>query len=425
MGSARRLSGDARGARDILEPLAAEQPGATSVHLELAQACIALADPHAAIASLRNLTTIKPEDPDAWRLLGDQLTEAADRDGADAAYARYLGLSARDPVLREAAIALDGERLAEAERLLRDRLERRPTDVAAMRMLGELATRLGRYADAQVLLERCLALAPSFLGARHNYAVVLYRRQKASAALVQADLLLAQDPNDPSYRTLKAAILALLGEFRAATRLYEDVLAKASAQPRIWLSYGHALRAGGRAEAAVAAYKRAIAGAPLMGEAYWSLANLKTHRFSAADEADIRRFLADERPGPDDRLHLFFTLGKILEDRGGWAEAFQNYVAGAAIHRNLYPFDIAAMRSQTRGSKALFTREFFAERAAGGALSAEPIFIVGLPRSGSTLIEQILASHPAVEGVGELPELMDMARGLARDILRTRPSTTS
>ncbi|MDQ2861777.1 MAG: sulfotransferase, partial [Pseudomonadota bacterium] len=348
----------------------------------------------------------------AWRVLADQLTLTGDLGAADAAYAQHIRASVHDPVLRQAAIALCDERLAHAERLLRGHLQVSPTDVAAIRMLGELGTRLGRYSEAEALLERCLELAPSFTGARHNYAVVLYRRQKAAKALVQIDRLLAEDPRDPSYRTLKAAVLALLGDFGAATELYEEILAERAAQPKIWLSYGHALRAGGQAEDAVAAYKRAIADAPLMGEAYWSLANLKTHRFSAADEADIRRFLADARLGPDDRLHLAFTLGKILEDRGDWAEAFQNYVAGAAIHRNLYPFDIAAMRSQTRGSKALFTREFLAERAAGGALSAEPIFIIGLPRSGSTLIEQILASHSMVEGTFELPDIISAAREL-------------
>jgi len=419
--AARRLGGDPQGARALLEPLAAAQPTAAAVHFELGQCLACLGEADAAIAALRRATELKPDAPEAWRALADQLTLAGDLGAADAAYAQHIRASVHDPVLRQAAIALCDERLADAERLLRGHLIGSPTDVAAIRMLAELGTRLGRYSEAEALLERCLELAPSFTGARHNYAVVLYRRQKAARALVQIDRLLAEEPRDPSYRTLKAAVLAFLSDFGEATRLYEEILAENAAQPKIWLSYGHALRAGGRAAEAVTAYRRAIDTAPPMGEAFWSLANLKTYRFSAADEGEIAAHLTRRDLAADDRLHLAFTLGKILEDRGSFADAFERYSEGAAIQRRRSGFDAAAMHADVERSKALFTRAFFAERGQGGASSRAPIFIVGLPRSGSTLIEQILASHSAVEGTFELPDIV----GLARDLGAAGPGDTA
>ncbi|MEP6967646.1 MAG: tetratricopeptide repeat protein, partial [Pseudomonadota bacterium] len=240
--TARRLGGDPQGARRLLKPLAEAQPGAASVHFELGQACAALGESDEAIAALRRAVALKPDMPEAWRALGDQLTLGGDAEGADGAYAQHIRASVNDPVLREAALALCDDRMAVAERLLRGHLMRHPTDVAAIRMLAETGTRLGRYADAENLLARCLELAPSFTGARHNYAIVLYRQQKAAEAIPQIERLLAEDPRDPSYRSLMAAALGLVGEYARAIAIYEAVLAGHPDQPKIWLSYGHALR---------------------------------------------------------------------------------------------------------------------------------------------------------------------------------------
>jgi tetratricopeptide (TPR) repeat protein len=310
----------------------------------------------------------------------------------------------------EAAIALCEDRLAVAERLLRDHLGRFPTDVAAIRMLAEAGTRLGRYGDAENLLARCLELAPSFVGARHNYAIVLYRQQKAAQAIPQIERLLALEPRDPAYRLLMAAAFGLVGEYGRAIEIYERVLGEYPDQPKIWLSYGHALRTAGRVDDALAAYRRCIAMTPEMGEAYWSLANLKTERFSPAEEAAIGAQLARSDLSADNRLHLHYALGKALEDRGDFAASFEHYALGAELRRDAVPYDVTETTDQTERSTALFTGAFFAARAGGGSNSTAPIFIVGLPRSGSTLIEQILASHSAVEGTMELPDIVAMAR---------------
>jgi predicted Zn-dependent protease len=415
LGAAHRLAGDPQGGRDLLEPLALAQPHAASVHYQLGQCLAALGEADRAMAALKRATALKPDMPEAWRALGDQLTLAADLDGADAAYAQHIRASVRDPLLVQAAVALCDDRLAVAEPLLRDHLKRHPTDVAALRMLAELGTRLGRYGEAEAMLARCLELSPSFTGARHNYAIVLYRQQKPAQAIPHIEALLANSPRDPGYRNLMAAALGLVGEYDRAIAIYESVLGEHPAQPKIWLAYGHALRTAGRRVDAVAAYQRCLGMAPDLGEAYWSLANLKTERFTPAETAAMRERLASPGLDPEDRLHLHFALGKALEDDADFAGSFAEYAQGARLRRRQTPYDAGRTTEDTRRAQALFTPDFFAARADGGAASAAPIFIVGLPRSGSTLVEQILSSHAAVEGTMELPDLPGIARSLGRD----------
>ncbi len=275
LGAALRRCGNPLGARDILAPLALAQPSAASVHHELGQALAALGRSDEAVSALRRAVALKPDLAEAWRAIGDQLTLAGDAAQADAAYAQNIRASVTDPALMQAAMALCDGKLAVAERLLRARLMSAPTDVAAIRMLAETGIHLGRYGEAENLLARCLELAPSFVGARHNYAIVLYRQQKAAKAIPQIEALLAHDPRDAAYRNLLAACLGLVGEYARAIEIYEGVLREFPGQAKIWLSYGHSLRTAGHQARAVAAYRRSIAEAPGLGEPYWSLANLK------------------------------------------------------------------------------------------------------------------------------------------------------
>jgi len=415
LGGALRRLGDPLAARGVLEPLARAQPKAAGVHYELGVTLATLGEPAGALAALRRAVALKPDMPDAWRALGDQLILAGDAAGADQAYARHIQASVNDPRLMEAALALGEDRLAVAERLLRDHLGRHPTDVAAIRMLAEAGTRLGRYGDAEALLARCLELAPSFIGARHNYAIVLYRQQKP-AAVAQIEYLLAHDPHDPGYRNLMAAALAMIGDYARSIEVYEGVLAEYPVQPKVWLSYGHSLKTAGRRDDAVGAYQRAIEQAPAMGEAYWSLANLKTVPFTADGVAAMETQLARPELEAEDRFHLHYALGKALEDAGDYAASFDHYAKGAALRRRLLDYDPEQTTAQMARTKALFTAPFFAARAGWGSPAPDPIFILGLPRSGSTLIEQILASHSTVEGTMELPEIAAIARSLGHGV---------
>jgi tetratricopeptide (TPR) repeat protein len=375
----------------------------------------------AAVGALRRAIALKGDMPDAWRALADHLTVIGDTQGADQAYAQYIRHSTRDPRLLEAAAALCEGRIAVTEALLKKHLTEHPTDVAAMRMLAEVAARLGRYADAESLLARCLELAPSFLPARHNYAVVLHRQNKSAAALAQVESLLTADARNPTFRNLKAAVLGAVGEYEQAIELYARVLAEYPNNAKVWMSYGHALKTAGKQEGCIQAYRKSIELAPHLGEAYWSLANMKTFRFSEHEIETMRAQLATD-VSAEDRFHFHFALGKALEDAEQYRESFQHYEQGNSQRRALASYDADANSESVRRSKSLFSVEFFAERANVGASAPDPIFIVGLPRSGSTLLEQILSSHPLVEGTMELPELVGLARELGGRRGRNQPT---
>lgn len=330
-------------------------------------------------------------------------------DEAGALMLAAVDASIADPVLIEAGAALVDGDLRRAEQVLRPRLKEDPFDVAAIRMMAELAGRLGRYRDAEALLRRALELAPGFRPARSNLATVLHRQNRSEEALVELDRLLAEEPDNPTHANLKAAASARLGEFDEAIALYEAVLARASDQPKIWMSYGHVLKTVGRQVEAVDAYRRAIAIRRALGEVWWSLANLKTVRFDAADVALMERALESAELSDDDRLHLHFALGKALEDRSEAEASFRHYAQGNAIRRAQLPYDPADTDEQVARAKAIYTPDFYAARQGWGCPAPDPIFILGMPRAGSTLIEQILASHSQVEGTMELPDIPALA----------------
>ena len=413
LGAAYRISGRTHSALEILEPLSREQPPLAPALLELGVALGEAGRTAESVAALRRALLLKPDSPDAWRALADQLDAAGDSAGADEARARYLASATRDPRLLGAASALVSNDLPVAEARLRTHLKAYPTDIAALRMLAEVAGRIERYQDAQQLLERCLELAPGFDPARHNYALVLNRQGKADLALPHIERLLAAEPRNPGYRNLHAAVLANLGDYLGSIRIYEAVLREFPQQSKVWMSFGHSLRTAGRLPEGVAAYQRAIALEPTLGEAYWSLANLKTFRFADAEVGALRAALARPDLADDDRLHFEFALGKALEDAGVYEESFTHYAQGNALRRATHPYSAEENASFVERSMALFTPEFLAARAGMGSAAPDPIFIVGLPRAGSTLIEQILASHSLVEGTMELPDIPMLARELA------------
>ena len=422
LGAARRGLGDVEGALAVLEPLAKSQPVAAAAQYELGIALGASGQGERALAALRRAVTLKPDMPAAWRALGDHLTASGDASGADDAYAHGIKYSTRDPRLMEAATHLCEGRLALAESLLREHLTAYPTDVAAIRMLAEVAARLGRYADAEALLTRSLELSPSFAPARHHLAVVLHRQARFTEALAQLEQLLAEDPRNPGYLTVQAAIFGRLGDAPQSIRVYEDVLADYPEQAKVWMSYGHALKTAGRQSDAVAAYRRCIALTPQLGEAWWSLANLKRVRFADEDVRAMHVQLASARLTEEDRLHFHFAAGKALEDAGHHAESFEHYAQGNALRRAQVKYDAEENSRHVHRSRALFTPEFFAARAGAGCPAPDPIFIVGLPRAGSTLIEQILSSHSAIEGTQELPDIGVLASRLSGRKLRAQES---
>jgi tetratricopeptide (TPR) repeat protein len=375
-------------------------------------------DAAAAEAQAREILRVVGEHPQALRILGAALRRQGETEAAEAAYMRSVRASVADPELRAAATALCENRLAAAEQALRAILRARPTDVAAIRMLAETGLRLGRYDDAENLLARAVELAPTFAAARHNYATVLYRQNRPEAAVAQCDRLLADDPENPAYRNLKAAALGRIGEYEQAIGLYRAVLQNQPRQPKVWMSLGHALKTVGRQPEAVEAYRRSLALAPQLGEAWWSLANLKTVRFSPEDVAAMDAQLARTDLTDEDRFHLEFALGKAREDAGDHAASFAHYARGNALRRQGLTYEADETSDQVRRARALFTPAFLDARAGQGCLAPDPVFVVGLPRAGSTLVEQILSSHSQVEGTQELPDIIALARRLGGRVRR-------
>ena len=315
----------------------------------------------------------------------------------------------RNPVLLEAAFALNENRLHDAEPLLRQHLKADPFDVAAIRMMAELAGRIGRLKDAEALLRRAVELAPNFIPARSNLAIVLYRQNRADEAISELEALSKLDPDDVTHDSLKAAAKGRLGDYEEAIELYGSVLERFPGQPKIWMSYGHLLKTVGQQAESVAAYRRALDVSPALGEVWWSLANLKTVLFDDTDIALMEAGLARADISTEDRFHLHFALGKALEDRKEAAASFHHYDEGNRLRAAELESHERNVTRHVEVAKALFTEEFFAQRAGQGCDAADPVFILGLPRAGSTLLEQILSSHSLVEGTMELPDIPHIA----------------
>ena len=421
--TALRQTGNMDNALAHIERLVAQQPRWAAAHLEHALVLGALRRGHDAVEALRRALALRDDLPEAWRALGDHLSAIGDSDGAQDAYARQVRAATHDPRLIEAATAMLEERIPAAEALLKEQLRRAPTDVAALRMLAEVAMRLGRLEDAEALLARCLELAPAFATARHNYAQLLTRDNRPLQALAQVEHLLRDDAANPGHRNLHAIVLGQIGEFERAIGIFAALLTEYPRHAKIWMSYGHALKTAGRTAQSIEAYRRCIELDASCGEAWWSLANLKTFRFTDEDIAAMRAQIARNDLAVEMRFHFDFALGKALEDRADWRDSFHHYREANRLRRTLIEHDADAIAEGTSRTMRLFTREFFTARAAHGSMARDPIFVVGLPRSGSTLVEQILASHSAVEGTMELAEITTLSRTLRKRVAQLSGAT--
>ena len=406
-GVALRRNGQHKEAEPLLRRILVEAEGLVLAHHELGLALKGQGRLSEAIMSLETAVRLQPGLKTAWRDLYELRASQGDDVAAADAYRRSLGSQqGLDPLLTKVLDLMQAGRLGAAEGICREYLKRRPHDVDAIRLLAEIGITLGMLDEAIVLLERCLALAPNFTIAQANYATALARRQRFDEALDRTGRLQIEQPDNLSHKVQHASILAMAGRFEQAHEKFEEVLTFIPDNARILTSYGHSLRYGGRGEDAAAAYQRAIAAEPDAGEAYWSLANLKTFKFVDAQLDGMRQRYAAMEKLSADRYHLAFALGKALEDKGDFAESFAAYADGNTI-KNTFSSYTTERTSGEVDSMIEHCADGFLEP--GGHTSNEPIFILGLPRAGSTLLEQILASHSAVEATAELPLISQIA----------------
>ena len=412
MGIAYRLLNDPTASAAVLERLTRAQPKNGVAYYEYGRALAAAGSGEASVSALRRAVELSPDLPGAWRALGDHLMAMGEAEEADAAYAQHVRAATRNPRLMRAAQALYTNEIPTAEALLRAHLREHPSDVAAIRMLAEVAARIGRYADSEELLRGCLRLSPGFVEARAQYATVLNRQGRIVEALAQVDKLLQSDPGNPHHRNLKATILVAIGEYQQAIGLYAHLVEEYPRQAKVWLNYGHVLKTAGRQEDSIRAFRKCLELVPDLSEAWFTLANMKTFRFSEADLTAMRAVLANPRATDNDRLHLHFALGKACEDAREFEPSFQHYAEGNRLRRAQLQYRAQDTTNVVERSRKLFTPEFFAARSGCGSPAKDPIFIVGLPRSGSTLVDQILSSHSRVEGTMELYDMIDLARSV-------------
>jgi tetratricopeptide (TPR) repeat protein len=411
MAAAVRAEGDKAEALQRLEKLVQRAPDFALAQQELGFAYAEEGRVLAAIEALQRAVAIEHKLPASWKLMGELFLVDQDEDSAAEATFQYMLASAVEPDLVRALKLFRADKIGQAEQLCRDFLHDDPTNVMAIRLLAEIGMKVGVYSDAENLLERCLELAPDFSMARLNYAQVLERREKLDQALVQVDKLLEAEPEKFTLLVLRGAILTKLGDFEQALPLYEYLLANFPARPRISMFYGHALKTIGEQQKAIDAYRQAISLQPSFGDAWWSLGNLKTFRF---DENDIEAMRGEisKKCGRDDFLNLCFALGKALEGHERYDESFHYYQLGNNIKEKLSGYQADDTEQAVRRLKTVCDEEFFSAAEGQGYLSPDPIFIIGLPRSGSTLLEQMLASHSQVDGTKELGFILAIVRRL-------------
>jgi len=419
--SALRRAGRTTDALASLDRLGALHPRFSLLHQERGLCHVARKDAPTAIAALLRAVNLNPALPMSWRMLEGVYRLSGQPAEAETAAMHVATLRALPPEVVSATAAFSDGDLDAAEKTIRAFLLAHGDHPEGMRLLAKIGLALKVYDDAEFLLSGVLAMLPDHRAARYEYAQALSYRQKYIEAQAILAELLAAEPANRDYRSLEATIAVGLGRHADAILMYRAMLAdtppappgadpidaqsttQARADLYLWL--GHALKTVGDLPEAIIAYRASAAERPDFGDAYWSLANLKTYRFADGEIAIAQTAEAAPATHDVDRVHLCFALGKAFEDRGDHSRAWDYYARGNALQRAASNYRPELIEANTRNQIAVCTSAFFAERAGWGTPERDPIFIVGLPRSGSTLIEQILSSHSEVEGTQELAEV--------------------
>jgi tetratricopeptide (TPR) repeat protein len=365
-----------------------------------------------AIEAFVRAVNLNPSLPASWRALNLLFRMTGRRADAEHAAGQVAMLEALPPqILTAFSMFSDGE-IHDSEHLVRRYLLTHGDHVEGMRLLAKIGMELDVTDDAELLLESALKIAPGHRVARYEYALVLLKRHKHVLAREQMEQLLRLDPDNRAYRTTYATVCTGFGDYDVALPLYREVLAETPGDPELHLSIAHALKTLGKTREAIDSYRAAAAVRPNFGETYWSLANLKIYRFTDDEIARMRSEEASAGTQLVDRYHLCFALGKAFEDRAEYAESFIYYERGNALKKTECRYRPDPLERNARLQASVCTPEFFAARREVGCPDRSPILVVGLPRSGSTLVEQILASHSQVEGTMELADIPRMVQDL-------------
>ncbi|MFI4886052.1 MAG: tetratricopeptide repeat protein [Steroidobacterales bacterium] len=409
---AQRYRGQIPAALATLARLEELHPDYPRLHQEKGYCHVAQRSAAPAIAAFERAVALNPALPGSWKTLQSLYRMAGrtmDADNAGAHVAKLASLPTA--IVTARSMFADGE-IEAAESVVRRYLVEHGDHIEGMRLLAQIGMKRDVLDDAELLLEAVLERAPDYRPARYDYAQVLLQRHKHRQAREQIRMLQEAEPEERAYRITQATLSTELGECEQALGDYRRLLAETPDHAELHLSMAHTLKTLGRQEAAIESYRRAAQLRPAYGDAYWSLANLKTYRFTDEELAAMRAAESAPRTALADRFHLCFALGKGLEDRGDYAESFAYYDRGNALKKSECRYRPEFIERNTRLQSEVCTPELFAARQGWGDPSEAPIFVVGLPRAGSTLIEQILASHSRVEGTMELSDIPRLAQSL-------------
>ena len=368
-----------------------------------------LGDSGGAVSAYRRAVQLNRGLIAAWRELASLETR---RDLQAAAKAEYRRLAELPPELVSVTSMVQEGKLFEAENLCRDFLRRQPHHVEAMRLLARIGMKLFIYDDAEFLLESGVEFEPDNWLCRRDYVEILHKRQKFEQAAEQAEVLRERFPGNPAFELSYANECVAVGRFDAALEVYDRVIVRHGDLEQAHLARGHVLKTIGRPDEAVTSYRNAWRVRADFGDAFWSLANLKTYRFTDEEIAAMERYVDDGRTALVDRFQMNFALGKAWEDRGEFARSFERYAQGNRLRRQDLRYDPERAAAAMRAQAEVCTPELLRRLKGAGAPDADPILIVGLPRSGSTLLEQILASHSQVDGTTELPNVIALSNRL-------------
>jgi tetratricopeptide (TPR) repeat protein len=411
----------------LLREVIQQHPRFSRAYAECGHCYVAKREASEAIHHYRKAVELNPALPGIWEQLAGlyKMTQQTDL-SQEAQHQAFVIRQMPEAVVIASGLFADGD-LKRAEQITRDFILKHGDHFEAMRLLARIGAALEIYDDAELLLREVVKRVPDYHAARQDLAAVLLDRHKYEEAEQELLKLIQVFPNSPQYRTLRAAAVVGLGQHEKAIELYQQVLQEQSldksAAAEIDLSIAHSYKTIGNSTEAITHYRRAIAKRPDFGDAYWSLANLKTYRFTDEEMIALESQVQRQNLHVEDHIHLHFALAKGHEDHKHYDQAWTNYSEGNRLKRLNSKYRPELLELNTRNQKMVCQRAFFEQRRGYGVSTRSPIFILGLPRSGSTLLEQILASHSEVEGTQELaniPRLVIELQGRDPDLNNPR-----
>jgi len=397
---------------DYLERLLALSPDMGRAYQELGHLSRDRGNLELAAGYYRQACEMNPALISSWQFLYDYYKDIGKKDASSHALEQLENLKSLPNTLLYINQILYEGKLSEAEKMCRDFLKKDPKNTEAMSILSEIASKLGYLEDAEFLLENAVNFEPNNSELRKKYLIILRKRQKFSKAMIQAEYLCKNFPKNLSFKAQMAIEIMQNGDYEKAIEIFDSILKKAPNDPNTLTSKGHALKTFGNNIDAIKSYKLAHKAKPDHGEAYFSLANLKTYSFKTSEIALMKNQLENVNLLSKDRVYFHFALAYALEKEGEYEEAFSHLEKGNEIKKINNRYSINGMKDEIQSQIQICDSNFFSSHGEGGLNKNDPIFILGLPRSGSTLIEQILASHSQIDGTLELPNILSMAHSL-------------